>query len=69
MTIGSLSLWALRDEILLWQSHFTWVAVRYAIVFNRLPAFGLAFCIGLTVATLISHSHHLCDHHGRSTRR
>ncbi len=44
---------------MLWHTHFTWVALRYAIAFNRLPALGLSFCIGLTVATLISHSRSL----------
>ena len=53
---------------MLWHTHFTWVALRYAIAFNRLPALGLSFCIGLTVATLIGHSHSLTQQ-GRSQKR
>lgn len=67
-TIGLVSLWALRDDLALWRTHFTWVSLRYAIAFNRLPALGLSFCIGLTVATLIAHSHSLTQQ-ARSHKR
>jgi hypothetical protein len=53
LTLGSLGIWRLQEEIGLWREHFTWVAVRYAIVYNRIPALCLAFCIGVTAATLI----------------
>ena len=59
LTIGSLSLWALRDEIALLQQHFTWVAVRYGLVYNRLPAMGLALCVGMTVAVMIWQSRNI----------
>ena len=52
LTIGSFSLWSLRDAIALATENFTWAALRYGLVFNRLAAFGLAVCIGMTVAVL-----------------
>ncbi|MBF2018988.1 MAG: hypothetical protein IGR93_02455 [Hydrococcus sp. C42_A2020_068] len=58
MTLGSFGIWGLREEIPLWQEHFTWVAVRYAIAFNRIPALCLAFCIGVTAAVLVWQSNH-----------
>jgi hypothetical protein len=53
MTIGSYGIWGLREDISLWREYFTWAAVRYAIVFNRIPAFCVAFCIGITTAVLV----------------
>jgi hypothetical protein len=58
ITLGSFGIWGLREEIPLWQEHFTWVAVRYALVFNRIPAFSLAFCIGVTAAVLVWQSNY-----------
>ncbi|OKH24841.1 hypothetical protein NIES593_06395 [Hydrococcus rivularis NIES-593] len=58
MTLGSFGIWGLREEIPLWQEHFTWVAVRYAIAFNRIPALCLAFCIGVTAAVLVWQNNH-----------
>lgn len=52
-TLGVFGVWGLREEFTLWQEYFTWAAVRYAIVYNRLPAFCLAFCIGVTTAVLV----------------
>ncbi|HEY9844832.1 MAG TPA: hypothetical protein V6D03_01405, partial [Candidatus Caenarcaniphilales bacterium] len=59
LTIGTLSLWALRTEISLWIDYFTWAAVRYAIIYNRFPALGIAFCLGMTVATLVWQSRNI----------
>ena len=53
LTVGALSLWGLRYPISLLLDYFTWSAVRYGLAFNRLPAIGLATCIGLTVAVLL----------------
>ncbi|MGF1478158.1 MAG: hypothetical protein ACFB4I_01525 [Cyanophyceae cyanobacterium] len=53
LCLGTISIWSLRSEIVLWQQYFTWTAVRYAIIYNRLPAFCLAFCIGITAAVLV----------------
>lgn len=56
LTIGILGIWKLRDEITLLRDHFTWTALRYAIAYNRLASFYLAFCIGATTAVLIRQS-------------
>jgi hypothetical protein len=52
LTITPLCLWDLRAEIVLWQQYFTWVALRYGLIFHPLSAFGLAFCISVTAAVL-----------------
>lgn len=52
LTVGTLSLWGFRYEISLMREHFTWAALRYGILFNRLPAIGLALCIGMTLSVL-----------------
>lgn len=57
--ITPLSLWGLRHEISLWLDYFTWTALRYGLVYNRLPAFGLALCIGTTLAVLLRQSYYL----------
>lgn len=59
ISIGSLSLWGLRSEIAMWRQYFTWVAVRYGLYYNPLPTFGLAFCIGMTVAVLVWQSRNI----------
>lgn len=59
LLVGGLSLWGLRSSIALCFDYFTWAAVRYAIVYHRLPALGLAFCLGLTAAVLTWQSRNL----------
>lgn len=59
LTVGSLSIWSLRHEISLWQEYFTWVAVRYGMHHNPLPAFGLSLCIGMTTAVLVWQSRNI----------
>ena len=56
LTVGALSLWGLRYPISLLLDYFTWSAVRYGLTFHRLPAIGLATCIGFTVAVLLRQS-------------
>ena len=56
LTIGVYSLWTLRREIALWIDNFTWIAVKYALAYNKIAAIGLGFCLGFTLATLISQS-------------
>ena len=58
-TVGPLSLWGLRREIALWMKHFTWSAVRYGLVYNRLAAFGFFLCTGMTVAVLLWQSRNI----------
>lgn len=52
LSLGIYGTWGLRSEIALWWQYFTWTAVRYAL-YNRIPAFCLAFCIGITAAILV----------------
>jgi hypothetical protein len=59
LTVGSFSLWALREEFMLLQQHFTWTAVRYGLAYHRLAALGLGLCVGLTVALLVGESRHI----------
>lgn len=56
VTLAPWSLWGWRYEISLLRSHFTWAALRYGIIFNPLPALGLTFCIGITIAVLVWYS-------------
>lgn len=59
LIIGTASLWGLRQPISLWLDYFTWSAVRYGLAYHRLPAVGLAFCIGLTFAVLLWQSRNI----------
>jgi hypothetical protein len=59
LTVAPLSLWGWRYEISLLRSHFTWAAVRYSIIYNRLPAIGLALCVGMTLAILVWQSRNI----------
>ncbi|MGF1495192.1 MAG: hypothetical protein ACFBSC_22660 [Microcoleaceae cyanobacterium] len=59
LTIAPLSLWNLRAEIQLWLDHFTWIAVRYAIVSHRWATLGLSLCIGMTASTLVWQSRNI----------
>lgn len=59
LVIAPLSLWAVRNEIALMHDYFTWVALRYAIIYNRLPAFALALCVAITITTLIWQSRNM----------
>jgi len=59
LTVGALSLWHLRSQISLLLDYFTWAAVRYSIIYNRFPAIGLAFCIGMTLAVLVWQSRNI----------
>ena len=59
LTVGTVSVWALRHELPPLRQYFTWTAVRYALVYNRLAALGLGLCVGLTVALLVGESRHI----------
>ncbi|HEY9631545.1 MAG TPA: hypothetical protein V6C84_29995 [Coleofasciculaceae cyanobacterium] len=59
LVVAPLSFWGLRFEIPLWQDHLTLAAVRYALIYNRLPAIGLGLCIGMTVAVLVGQSRNI----------
>jgi hypothetical protein len=53
LTIGSYSLWELRYPIGLIQEDFTWAAVKYGLMFQPIPALGLALCVGMMLGTLM----------------
>jgi hypothetical protein len=59
LVVAPICLWALRSEFALWMDYFTWTAVRFAIVYNRLPALGLIICIAATVALLVWQSRNI----------
>ncbi len=59
LSIAPWSLWKLRAEIALGQDYFTWVLVRYTIVYNRLPIFALGFCVAMTTAVLVWQSRNI----------
>jgi len=59
LTVGTVSLWTLREEFLFLQQHFTWTALRYGLAYHRLAAIGLGLCVGLTVALLVGESRHI----------
>ncbi|HIK17624.1 MAG TPA: hypothetical protein IGS53_20360 [Leptolyngbyaceae cyanobacterium M33_DOE_097] len=59
LTIGWLSLWMMRDGISLMLDYFTWAALKYTLVFNPIPALGLAICVGLTVGVLLWQSRNI----------
>lgn len=61
LTLGQYALWQLREEIVLIREHFTWVAIRYGLAFNLIPAFSLFFCIGATGAVLVWQSLHIIN--------
>ncbi len=52
LSVGSLSIWALRDEIALCIENFTWAAVRYGLYFHRWPTLGLGLSLGMTLGVL-----------------
>jgi hypothetical protein len=59
LTIGAYSLWELRYHIGLIYEHFTWAAVKYALIFQPIPAFGLCLCVGTMTGTLVWQSRNL----------
>ena len=59
LCLAPICLWLLRSEIALWLDYFTWTAVRYTIIYNRLAAIGLILCIASTIAVLIWQSRNI----------
>ncbi len=59
LTIGALSLWWLHADLQLIREYFTWAAVKYMLVYNRLAAMGLGLCFGITLALLYAESRHI----------
>lgn len=69
LCVAPISLWSLRSEIQLWQTYFTWTAVRFTIAYNPIPSVGLSLCIGATVSVLLWQSRNILfgfsSHHDR----
>lgn len=59
LTVGAYSLWELRYPISLIQEDFTWAAVKYGLIFQPIPAFGLFLCIGVMMGTLVWQSRNI----------
>ncbi|MCA1904119.1 MAG: hypothetical protein LDL47_04695 [Cyanobacteria bacterium KgW148] len=59
LTLGSFSLWQIRQEIALILDIFTWSAVRSVIQYRALPSLGVMFCLSTTLATLVWQSQHI----------
>jgi len=49
----------LGEDLQLMTEYFTWASVRYSLMFNLIPAYGLLLCIGFTVSSLIWHGLYL----------
>ncbi|MEB3830128.1 hypothetical protein [Phormidium sp. CCY1219] len=61
LTVGSLSLWALRSDIQQLLDYFTWAALRYSfsLYYNPIPTLGLLICIGMTLGVLVWQSRNI----------
>jgi hypothetical protein len=49
----------LGEDLQLMIEYFTWASIRYSLMFNLIPAYGLFFCVGFTVSSLIWHGLYL----------
>jgi len=59
LTIAPFCLWNLRTEISLLQEYFTWVGLRYTLIFHPLSTLGLSLCIGMTTSVLVWQSRNI----------
>jgi hypothetical protein len=69
LVIAPLCIWHLWSEFELWRDYFTWTAVRYTIVFNRLASMGLILCVAWTISVLIWQSRQMLWGMSRAERR
>ncbi len=56
LTIGLGCLWWVRRDLIEISEYFTWAAVQSIFLYNRLAGMGIALCIGVTFALLVSES-------------
>lgn len=54
-----LSLWDLRENILIWQQHFTWVALRYGLGYHPWATLGIILPVALVTSTLVWHTRNI----------
>ncbi|MFO0139975.1 MAG: hypothetical protein ACK513_00925 [Aphanizomenon sp.] len=59
LIIAPFCLWDLWAEIYLLQQYFTWVGLRYALIFHPLSTLGLSLCIGMTTSVLVWQSRNI----------
>ena len=59
LTIAPFCLWNLRTEISLLREYFTWVGLRYTLIFHPLSTLGLSLCIGMTTSVLVWQSRNI----------
>jgi hypothetical protein len=52
LTFGVYAFWQLKEDFFLWTQYFTWVAVRYALIFNPIATVCLSFCLVATLTLL-----------------
>jgi hypothetical protein len=69
LVIAPLCFWHLRSEFALWRDYFTWTAVRYTIIFNRLASIALVLCVAWTISTVIWQIRHRIWGMAREERR
>ncbi len=56
LTVGLGCLWWVRGDLIEISEYFTWAAVRAIFLYNRPAGMGIALCIGVTFALLMSES-------------
>lgn len=54
--IGLPCLWWIRTDLIEIKEYFTWAAVRSIFLFQRPAGMGIAFCVAVTFALLVSES-------------
>lgn len=69
LALGLPCLWSLRVEIGRLLEFFTWVGLKYSLVFRPWPTFGLVICIGITLSTLLWQSYYELFGLSSQTRR
>ncbi|MFM7407194.1 MAG: hypothetical protein ACKO3K_11160 [Cuspidothrix sp.] len=57
--IAPFCIWDLQTAISLLYQYFTWVALRYMIIFHPLSSLGLSFCIAMTTSVLVWQSRNI----------
>ena len=56
LTVGLGCLWWVRGDLIEISDYFTWAAVRSIFLYSRTAGIGIALCVGLTFALLVSES-------------
>jgi hypothetical protein len=59
LIISPFCLWDMRSEIALLHQYFTWVSLRYALIYHPFSTLGLSFCIAVTTSVLVWQSRNI----------